>query len=177
MTTCKYMGVANLHRCKAKVKYYRRSHEIKIKLWGFFQMGAKESKQSENAEGQGGPRHRREKEFTQGEQRKDTFQFQVGNESKFWFMLEIIQPSDYPAEKLKSFIVKQSGISISRISGIKYLDRDLKRAAHVFVYGEDYQTVEFVWTCLRSIRGIHKVLCMPKPPQINKIAAFAVSCC
>ena len=139
-------------------------------------MGGKGSKESANAR-QGETRQRREQGFSQGEHKpeNDTFQFELGNESKFWFMLEIIRPLEYPAETLRRRIVQESGISASLISGIKYLDRDVKRAAQVFVYCGDYKTVDTVWNCLPSTRGIHKMLRMPEGPQ-NKTTAFAVSC-
>ena len=139
-------------------------------------MGGKGSKESANAR-QGETRQRREQGFSQGEHKpeNDTFQFELGNESKFWFMLEIIRPLEYPAEKLQRWIVQQSGISASLISGIKYLDPDVDMAAHVFVYCEDYKTVDFVWNCLpTSTCGIQKILLMPERPHIK--TAFAVSC-
>ena len=144
-------------------------------------MGGNGSKESANAR-QGETGQRREQGFSQGEHKpkNDTFQSELGNESKFWFMLEIICPLEYPAEKLQRWIVQQSGISASLISGIKYLDPDVDRAAHVsahvFVYCEDYKTVDFVWNCLpTSTCGIQKILFMPERPHI-KTTAFAVSC-
>ena len=139
-------------------------------------MGGNGSKESANAR-QGETRQRREQGFSQGEHKpkNDTFQFELGIESEFWFMLEIIRPLEYPAEKLRRWIVQESGISASLISGIKYLDRDVKRPAQVFVYCGDYNTVDIVCKCLPSTRGIDKVLPMPEGPQ-NKTTAFAVSC-
>ena len=111
------------------------------------------------------------------EQRQDfQFEFEYGKDSEFYFLLEVSDPSAYPAEKLHKWItntelLRSLGVSIL---GVRYLDRGSTPVA--FVYCEDFGVTEFVWDCLNNIElpsGIHLGrTCLPEPSQ-NETRAVA----
>jgi hypothetical protein len=111
------------------------------------------------------------------EQRQDfQFEFEYGKDSEFCFLLEVSDPSAYPAEKLHKWItntelLRSLGVSIL---GVRYLDRGSTPVA--FVYCEDFGVTEFVWDCLNNIElpsGIHLGrTCLPEPSQ-NETRAVA----
>jgi hypothetical protein len=97
---------------------------------------------------------------------------EFGDESKFWFMLEVRNPSAHSAEKLHRWMTELLGDSTSKILGVKYLnDGEVGKAVNlradthsqVLLYGKDLQTIQFAWSVLSNSeladRGISK-LCM-----------------
>jgi hypothetical protein len=95
---------------------------------------------------------------------------EFGDESEFWFMLEVRNPSAHSAEKLHRWMTELLGDSTSKILGVKYLNDgevgkavNLRADSQVLVYGKDLQTIQFAWSVLSNSeladRGISK-LCM-----------------
>ena len=101
---------------------------------------------------------------TANEQR---IRFEYGEESGFWLMLQIDNPSAFSAEILNYRISQDLGLPSSMIVGVMYTDRDLGLSALCTIYCKDFNTVDFVWECLQ-ISGVHKVLRMPKPSVQGK---------
>ncbi|CAB3991584.1 Hypothetical predicted protein [Paramuricea clavata] len=101
-----------------------------------------------------------------------------GKESEFWFLLEVTDPSAYPAEKLHKWITELLGPLGGSILGVQYLIDPGSTSAHVFAYCKDFKAAQFAWERLNNkelaSRGIHKVTCMSEPSK-NETRASAVA--